>query len=570
MAEKKESLHQSGTPELLIGHLVLPSDNADEWAAIGEVLGGVETLADLDTVLTQFSAKDRDPKICTFFSTIPNSSEAGRFDFELFFEKGVPAMLEVALDMPQLFEGMKVPIYKMRSTWTDPGILGKQIVELSRRQCACLLAHSFFGSLKRPTGVQPNDFRFTVVNLFMGTAASPNSAMTFLNYFTILGTRGIPDELLTFERRGFRRGPSPWQWEQNEKPLCKVEIVDGSIDDCNADTHAEFANAFVGGGVMTGDAAQEEMLFLVKPELMVAMALQNRMVDEEAVCVTGAKKYSITEGFGQSFEFAGDYDNRQEGPGSPTTICAIDAIRGGGPAMTEAAMLRDMNKARIAFDGAHEIATGHWGCGAFGNHHDLMFLKQWLAASEAGASKIYYHDFNRNQSHHIHPLIRKMGHMTVGLLWAVLLELSSDLRQPHNMKLFSDRIADISTGKIVVPAAGDEVPCGYFTQGSATPAVLRGEGISVAAPPQPTDSNTDEQTAAEPGLVVAGSAADEPAVAFPLLELQEGTPVGVNASRKEDHLSTADFVAQFGMPRMEFAKLPRWKQANAKTKAGLF
>ena len=57
---------------------------------------------------------------------------------------------------------------------------------------------------------------------------------------------------------------------------------------------------------------------------------------------------------------------------------------------------------------------------------------------------------------------------------------------------------------------------------------------------------------------------------FPLLELQEGTPVGVNASRKEDHLSTADFVAQFGMPRMEFAKLPRWKQANAKTKAGLF
>jgi hypothetical protein len=34
-----------------------------------------------------------------------------------------------------------------------------------------------------------------------------------------------------------------------------------------------------------------------------------------------------------------------------------------------------MNKARIAFDGATEIATGHWGCGAFGNNHDLMFLK---------------------------------------------------------------------------------------------------------------------------------------------------------------------------------------------------
>ena len=71
-------------------------------------------------------------------------------------------------------------------------------------------------------------------------------------------------------------------------------------------------------------------------------------------------------------------------------------------------MLRDMNKARIAFDGAREIATGHWGCGAFGNNHDLMFLKQWLAASEAGAARMHYHDFSRNQSHNIVPLTRRL------------------------------------------------------------------------------------------------------------------------------------------------------------------
>merc|ERR1711991_491094 len=83
----------------------------------------------------------------------------------------------------------------------------------------------------------------------------------------------------------------------------------GNIDDSEAELHVEFANAFVGGGVMTGDAAMEETLFLVKPELMVAMALQERMVDEEAVCVSNALKYSKTEGFGQSFEFGGDYEN---------------------------------------------------------------------------------------------------------------------------------------------------------------------------------------------------------------------------------------------------------------------
>ena len=65
---------------------------------------------------------------------------------------------------------------------------------------------------------------------------------------------------------------------------------------------------------MSGDAAMEETLFLVKPELMVAMALQCRMVDTEAVCVSGALKYSLTSGFGQSFRFAGDYDGRRKGP----------------------------------------------------------------------------------------------------------------------------------------------------------------------------------------------------------------------------------------------------------------
>ena len=39
-------------------------------------------------------------------------------------------------------------------------------------------------------------------------------------------------------------------------------------------------------------------------------------------------------------------------------------------------------------EGAGEVATGHWVCGAYGNHHDLMFLKQWLAAAEAGARTV--------------------------------------------------------------------------------------------------------------------------------------------------------------------------------------
>jgi hypothetical protein len=126
---------------------------------------------------------------------------------------GVPLLLTVALEMPELFAGVVVPIFKPRSSWGEAGALRKQSFALSRRQCACLLAHSFLGSLRRPADVQPNDFRFQITPLFVGTAVSPNSATTFLNYFTVLGKRGIPDgESVTFERQGYKKGPSPWQW----------------------------------------------------------------------------------------------------------------------------------------------------------------------------------------------------------------------------------------------------------------------------------------------------------------------------------------------------------------------
>ena len=78
-----------------------------------------------------------------------------------------------------------------------------------------------------------------------------------------------------------------------------------------------------------------------------------------------------------------DYDDRR--PGSPPKVCAIDAIRGGGPAMTQPALLRDVNKARIAFDGARQLATGHWGCGAYG---EACLLAHSSSSSSGSISSI--------------------------------------------------------------------------------------------------------------------------------------------------------------------------------------
>jgi len=446
--------------------LYLPSDSPQTWAHVEEVLSrGVERLTDLDAMLTSFSALDREPRRCTFFADIPGSSEAGCFDFELFLAKGAPLLLELALAMPQLFEGVALPIHKTNANWPVDGVpaVHTRSIALTRRQCACLLAHSVLGSLKRPEGVQPNDFRFTACELFIGTACSPNSAITLLNYFSVLGRDGFADGVVTFGRQGYANprlggGGAPWAWEASEAPLCAVHIRDGNLEESAADVHAEFANAFVGGGVVTGDFAMEEILFLVKPELMVAMALQNRMADTEVICVSGAVQYSRVQGFGADFEFAGDYtcvaasSGVREGP--PPKVVAIDAVRGGGPAMTEAALRRDLDKARIAFDGARELATGHWGCGAFGNNHDLMFLKQWLAASDAGVRALHYFDFQRGrQSHSVVPLARKLRHLSVARAWAFLRdELTAGLG-PADAATFSTRVREVATGKRPVPPA---------------------------------------------------------------------------------------------------------------------
>ena len=126
--------------------LTLPCESTSDWAFVEQVLcKPVTDLTNLDAMLTAFSSLDATPRTCTFFATIPGSEAAGSFDFDAFLAHGVPLLLEVALAMPSLFAGVTVPILRTYSACGD-GLTRKSLT-LTRRQCACLLAHSFLGSL---------------------------------------------------------------------------------------------------------------------------------------------------------------------------------------------------------------------------------------------------------------------------------------------------------------------------------------------------------------------------------------------------------------------------------------
>jgi len=71
-------------------------------------------------------------------------------------------------------------------------------------------------------------------------------------------------------------------------------------------------------------------------------------------------------------------------------------------------------------------------------------------------------------------------------------------------------------------------------------------------------------------LTPAVKAAEVAGSIFPLEELKNGCPAGVDAAHKQNHLNDADFQIAFGMAKGDFEKLPGWKQNDAKKKAGLF
>ncbi len=72
-------------------------------------------------------------------------------------------------------------------------------------------------------------------------------------------------------------------------------------------TQADFANKFVGGGVLRGGSVQEEIWFVICPELLVSLLLCEQMGPTEAIVITGAQRFSEYEGYSSTFKWSGAF-----------------------------------------------------------------------------------------------------------------------------------------------------------------------------------------------------------------------------------------------------------------------
>jgi poly(ADP-ribose) glycohydrolase len=282
-------------------------------------------------------------------------------------------------------------------------LVGKpQVTTLSRTVAPTWVARMFLGAVEPAAGLIP---ALDVAPLLGSGFPSERAKLRcMLAYFERCADE-LPRGTLRFERIVVPARTLD-AWRADRSPLLPLEVLEhGAIEDAHDCRQIDFANRFLGGGVLSGGNVQEEIRFAVAPEHLAAMIVSPMMRHDEAISMHGCETFAATRGYGGTLEYAGPL--RDPAPrladGTPDVeFVAIDAVdyRRGDPALQyqEASVLRELTKARAGFardagypaESVRGISTGNWGCGAFHGDPPHKAVLQWLAASAEGRPVRYY------------------------------------------------------------------------------------------------------------------------------------------------------------------------------------
>ncbi|KAG0374442.1 hypothetical protein BGX24_010407 [Mortierella sp. AD032] len=253
------------------------------------------------------------------------------------------------------------------------------------------------------------------------TSTNAAKLRCIIHYFDRILQR-MPSGVVTFHRQVLNETVTLESGEMfNQAPFSysnvKIELDAPLEDDAPLGAlQLDFANKVIGGGVLGRGAVQEEIRFAICPELIVSRLFTQMLQNNEAVLIKGAERFSNYNGYAQTFEWHSDHIDttpRDKLGRRKTEICAMDALPFKSEPQRldqfcESTVLRELNKAIAGFRRSpitssdwglcrgevpsprgDLIATGNWGCGAFGGHLQLKFLIQLIAASVcAGYSRI--------------------------------------------------------------------------------------------------------------------------------------------------------------------------------------
>uniref|UniRef100_A0A3Q3WZK9 poly(ADP-ribose) glycohydrolase n=1 Tax=Mola mola TaxID=94237 RepID=A0A3Q3WZK9_MOLML len=270
-------------------------------------------------------------------------------------------------------------------------------ITMSQEQVACLLANAFFCTFPRRNSRKTEYCNYPGINffrLFEGSSSTKIEKLkTLMCYFKSV-TEETPTGLVTFTRKRLEK---PLNWKSLQTKLTKLHITcEGTIEDGGYGMlQVDFANQFVGGGVTSSGLVQEEILFLINPELIVSRLFTEALDHNDCLIIKGTQQYSKYTGYAQTYQWSGSHHAttpRDEWQRRYTEIVAIDALqfRTFLEQFRPDKINRELNKAYCGFarpevqkENLAAVATGNWGCGVFGGDARLKSLLQMLAAAEA-------------------------------------------------------------------------------------------------------------------------------------------------------------------------------------------
>ncbi|XP_028830725.1 poly(ADP-ribose) glycohydrolase [Denticeps clupeoides] len=379
---------------------VLSGDRARvRWDAIEkrltELAKGSPSVMNVESAIKAYNPQYKDQwnfeALYTYFDRLPKEQDV--------FSCVIAKMADLALKLPR-YVTTAIPLLQQG--------VGCAIT-LSQMQIACLLANAFYCTFPHRNNSKPGTeyCNYPTINfssLFADRAPTTTEKLrAIFHYFkTVTDEDTKPRGLVTFERCFIQDRKLP-PWTTQTMTFTKLHATsEGTIEkDGRGMLQVDFACNMVGGGVLGHGLVQEEILFLIHPELIVARLFTEKLNDNECLKITGVQQYSLYSGYSRNFEWVGPYqDNtsRDEWKRLHRQIVAIDALnlKRTEDQYTERNIKRELNKAYCGFVDTHNantlpaIATGNWGCGAFHGESKLKALIQMMAAAAAGRDMVFF------------------------------------------------------------------------------------------------------------------------------------------------------------------------------------
>ncbi|XP_075245397.1 poly(ADP-ribose) glycohydrolase-like isoform X2 [Convolutriloba macropyga] len=348
-----------------------------------------------------------------------------------FFSVTLPKLQALALELPQL---VTQPI-----PWLNQNT--NMSLTLSKRQVASLNANLFLNTFPVQDGTGDLPRHHDMLTLFSSKRANRvnsnfEKVRCLLNYFhrvTDSTNCEMSSGTVSFHRRCLDLDQARPQWEKVDKHLSQCTVKSkGFIENQQEMLQVDFANQYIGGGVLGEGCVQEEIRFVTHPELFVSLLFTPRLLENECLIIQGAERYCDYVGYSDSFKFLSDYCDPSPSDSigrKLVTLVAIDALvlrsqEAKAQQFKLQKILRELNKAYIGFRSCSHtdnaslpvenaskltaVATGNWGCGAFGGNPELKFLIQWMAASYAGRDVLYLTFSDQNLAKRLSKIVNSL------------------------------------------------------------------------------------------------------------------------------------------------------------------